>query len=96
MAMNFTESKNALTEFVDRLNDPAPAFPTVEDFNTGSESESTLKWNDLTQDTVYQILTAQSINTQHGTTCILSLETADGFCYSAWACGMLARYYRTI
>ena len=66
MAMNFTvtEPKNALTEFVDRLNEPAPAFPTVEDFNTGSASESTLKWKELAQDRIYQIFTVQRME-QH-------------------------------
>ena len=91
MAMNFTKSEDALTELVDRLSDTAPLFPTVEDFNTGLASESALKWKDLTQDTIYQILTAQSVNTQDGTTFILSLQTADGFCYSAWACGILTK-----
>ena len=33
--LKVTESKNALTEVVDRLNYPAPAFPSLEDFNTG-------------------------------------------------------------
>ena len=49
MATTFTESKDALREFVDHLNAPAPAFPTLEDFDAGSTSEA-LKWKDLAQD----------------------------------------------
>ena len=90
MAMNFTVSKDALTNFVDHLHAPAPAFPTLEDFDAGSTSE-TLKWNHLAQGTIYQIVSAQSINTQHGTTFIQSLQTADWFFYSDWACGMMTK-----
>ena len=92
MAMNATStvSNDALREFVDQLNAPAPAFTTLEDFDTGSTSEA-LKWNDLAQDTIYQIISTQSINTQHGTSLLLSPQTADGFCYSAWACRMLTK-----
>ena len=37
---------DALTDFVARLNDPAPAFQTLEDFDTTSANEE-LKWTDL-------------------------------------------------
>ena len=84
MATTFTELKDARREFVDQLNAPAPAFPTLEDFDAGSTSEA-LTWKDLAQDTIFQIISAQSINTQHGTTFLLSLQITDGFCYSAWA-----------
>ena len=84
-----------LIEFVDQLSagvgaqqpTSAAAFSTLEDFDEGSTGA--LKWKDLTQDRVYQILTARSINNQHGTSFVLSLHTADGFCYTAWACGIL-------
>ena len=46
-------TSDALTHFVDQLN--APVFPTLEDFNARSMSEA-LKWTDLVQDTVYQIV----------------------------------------
>ena len=56
-----------LTEFVDQLSAeagaPQPistaAFPTLEDFNEGSTGA--LKWKDLIQDRVYQIISAGSI-----------------------------------
>ena len=87
MAMNATPNRGML---YDQLNAPAPAFPALEDFNTGSTSEA-LKWKDVTQDTIYQIVSAQSINTQHETSFILSLQTDDGFGYSTWPCGMLTK-----
>ena len=49
-------TSNALTNFVDQLN--APVFPTLEDFNASSTSEA-LKWTDLVQDTVYQIVSTR-------------------------------------
>ena len=69
---------------------PTPAFPTLEDFNVSSTRE-TLKWTDLVQDTVYQIMSIRTVNTQHGQSIILSLQEADGCCCSAWACGMLTK-----
>ena len=92
-----------LTEFVDQLSAEAgapqttsssaaaapPPFPTLDDFNEGSTGA--MRWKDLVQDRVYQIITARSINNQHRTSFVLSLQTADGFCYSAWACGMLTK-----
>ena len=83
-----------LTEFVDQLSAeagaPQPrsatAFPTLDNFN--EDSTIALQWKDLAQDRVYQIKTAWNINTQHRTSFVLSLQTADGFCYTAWACGI--------
>ena len=83
-------SMDALTDFVDRLSDPAPTFQTLEDFNASPAIEA-LKWKDLEQDTVYQILSARSVNIQHGQSIIQSLQEADGSCYGAWACGMLTK-----
>ena len=79
-----------LTKFIDQLSaevgapqptSAAAAFPTLDDFNDGSTGA--MKWKDLVQDRVYQIITAHSINTQHGTSFVLSLQTADEICYSA-------------
>ena len=68
-------SSDALTDFVDQLNAPASAFsklapalsafPTMADFNASSTSEA-LKWTDLVQDAVYQIVSTRTDNTQHG------------------------------
>ena len=60
-------------------------------FAASSTSGSMLKWKYLAQDTIYQIISACSINTHHGTSIVLSLQKADGFCYSVWACGMLTK-----
>ena len=67
-------TSDALTGFVDQLNPPASAFqtlapassafPTFADFNTSSTSEA-LKWTDLVQDRVYQIVSTRTVNTQH-------------------------------
>ena len=75
-----------LTEFVDQLaaETGAPSasttasFPTLDEFDEGATGA--LKWKDLVTDRVYQILSARSIHTQHGTSFVLSLQTADGFC----------------
>ena len=95
--MNTTD---ALTGFLDTLNAPASAFqtlapassafPTLADFNASSTSEA-LKWTDLVQDVVYQIVSARTVNTQHVQSFILPLQKADGSCSSAWACVMLTK-----
>ena len=69
-----------LTDFVDHLN----VFPALKDFNASSVSEA-LKWTDFVQDTVYQIVSTCTVNTQQGQTIILSLQKADVSCCSAWA-----------
>ena len=51
-------------EFVHQLNAQSLAFPTLEDLVAASMSEA-LKWKYLAQNTIYQIISAQSINTQH-------------------------------
>ena len=68
---------------------PHKIFPSLGDFN--DNSTGALKWKDLLVDMIYQVRSARSIHTQHGTAFILSLQTADGFCYNAWACGMLTK-----
>ena len=85
-----------LTDFVDQLRaeataavSPPTGFPTQGDFN--DNSTGALKWKYLLVDMIYQVRSAQSIHTHHGITFILSLQTADGFCYNAWACGMLTK-----
>ena len=77
---------DTLTDFVDQLN----ISSTLEDFNASSTSEA-LKWTDSVQDTVYQIVSACTVNTQHGQSAILSHQKADGSSCSVWACGMLTK-----
>ena len=50
-----------------------------------------LKWTDLEQNTVYQIVSTRTFNTQHGQSVILSLWKADGSSCSASPCGMLTK-----
>ena len=53
-------SSDALTGFVDQLNDPASSFSTY--FNASSASEA-LKWTDVVQDAMYQIVSTSTVNT---------------------------------
>ena len=82
---------DSLSQYVDRFPAEASAalppptgFPSAEDFN--DNYTGALKRKDLIQDTIYQGRSARRINTQHRTSFILSLQTAEGFCYNAWAC----------
>ena len=84
------DTSDALTDSVDQLNAPASAFPTLADSNASSTSE-VLKWTYLVQDTVYQVVSTRTVNTQHGQSIILSPQKSDGSCCSAWACGMLTK-----
>ena len=59
-------TSDALTDF-DQLN--ALVFPTLEDFNASSTGEA-LKWTVLVQDTVYQIVSTRTVDTQHGSFCL--------------------------
>ena len=43
------------------------------------------------QDTVYQIVSTRTVNTQHGQSIIPSLQKTDGSCCSVWVCGMLTK-----
>ena len=79
----------ALTDFVDQLNTPgassfsvlaSSSFPSLADFNASAMSEA-LKWTDLEQNTVYQIVSTCTVNTQHGQSVVLSLQKADGSCF---------------
>ena len=72
-----------LTDFVVQLSAEATAaippptgFPTLGDVN--DNSTGALKWRDLLQDIIYQVRSARSIHTQHGTSFILSQQTAVG------------------
>ena len=76
----------ALTNFIDQL---APAFPSLADFSAAAATGA-LKWTDLEQNVVYQIVSTRSVNTQHGQSVILSLQKADGYSCNAWACSMLS------
>ena len=62
---------DALTVFVDRLSDPAPALQRFGDFYASPTSVA-LTWTDIVQDVVYQVISARSINILHGTSIILS------------------------
>ena len=90
----------AVTDFVDQLNAPGassfPAltlssYPSLVDFNATRSTSEALKWTDLVHDTVYQHVSTRTVNTQHGQSVILSLQKADGSCYSVWSCGMLTK-----
>ena len=65
-------TSGALTNFIDQLN--APVIPTLEDFNASPTIE-TLKWTELVQDTVYQIVSTRTVNKQHGPLIIVSPES---------------------
>ena len=73
-----------LTNFVDQS-----AFSSLADFSAEATAD-TLKWTDLEQNVLYQILSTRTLNTQHGQTVILSLQNADESSCSVWACGMLS------
>ena len=91
-----TKNMDSLSQFVEQLSTetssavpPPTGFPLAEGFN--DNYTGALKWRDLIQDTIYQVKSARSINTQHGTLVILYLQTAEGFCFNACACGMLTK-----
>ena len=75
----------ALTDFVDQLSTPGASFSaltsssfrSLADFNASTTSEA-LKWTDLEQNAVYQIVSTRTVNTQHGQSVILPLQKADG------------------
>ena len=76
---NYQASNMSLTNF--------DSFPLMTDFSAGNDA---LKWTDLEQNVVYQIINLLTVNTSHGQSVILSLQKADGSSCSAWACGMLS------
>ena len=78
-----TARRVSLTNFVD------PSFPSLADFSAATTTDA-LKWTDLEQNVVYQIVSTRTGNIQHGQSVILSLQKADGSSLSAWACGMLS------
>ena len=57
---------DALTGFVDQLNAPVSSFPSL--------MSEALKWTDLVQDTVYQIVSTRTVTTQHGQCGMLTKE----------------------
>ena len=77
---------DTLKDLADQLN----VFPMLKDLNASSASEA-LKWTELVQDAVYQIVSTRTVNTQQGQLIILSLQKADGSCCNVWACGMLTK-----
>ena len=89
----------ALTDFIDQLNSPgassfsaltSSSFPSLTDCIANTTSEA-LKWTTLEQNTVYQIVSTHTVNTQYGQSVVLSLQKADGSNCSVWACGMLMK-----
>ena len=73
----------SLANFVDQLD----SFPSLADFSAGTDA---LKWTDLEQNVVYQIVSTRTANIQRGQSVILSLLKADGSSSSAWVCDMLS------
>ena len=66
------------------------SFPSLTDFSAAAAADA-LKWIDLEQNVVYQIVSTRTVNTQHGQSVILSLQKAGGSSCSAWACDKLAK-----
>ena len=84
-----------LTYFVDQLSAPGALFSaltssSLTDFNA-SATANALKWTDLEQNVVYQIVSTRTVNTQHGQSVILPLQKADRSSCSVWACGILTK-----
>ena len=84
----------ALANFVDQKDAPSfsalTSFPSLADFSVAATADA-LKWVDLEQNVVYQILPTRTVNTQHGQSVILSLQKDGGSSFSVCACGMLSR-----
>ena len=78
----------SLTNFVDQMDAPSSSFSSLEDFSAGVTADA-LKWIDLEQNVVYQIVNTRTVNRQHSQSVILSLQKADGSNCNAWAGGML-------
>ena len=68
----------------------SPSFASLADFNAAATADA-LKWTDLEQNVVYQILSTRTVNTQHCQSVILSLQKDGGSSFSACACGMLSK-----
>ena len=71
-----------LTGFVDQLSAPgasalpSSSLPSLTDFSANATSEA-LRWTDLWQNVMYQIVSTRTVNTQHGQSGILSVQKAD-------------------
>ena len=85
-----TTANMALTDFVDQFSTPGASFSALTDFSAAATADA-LKWTDLEQNVVYQIVSTCTVNTQHGQSVILSLQKADGSSCTVWACGMLTK-----
>ena len=53
-----------LTNFVDQLDSPSSSSPLLEDFSAAVTADA-LKWTDLEQNVVYQIINTRTVNTRH-------------------------------
>ena len=82
----------AFVDFVDQMDAPSfsalTSFPST-DFSAAATAGA-LKWTDLEQNVLYQIVSTRTVNIQHGQSIILSLQKADGSSLSVWACGILS------
>ena len=56
----------SLTNFVDQLG---ASFPSLADFSAAATADA-LKWTDLEQNVVYQIINTRTVNNQHGQFCL--------------------------
>ena len=69
----------ALADFVDQMDAPSfsaltsASFPSLTDFSAAAAADA-LKWTDLEQNVVYQVVSTRTVNTQHGQSIILSLS----------------------
>ena len=65
-------------------------FPSLADFSVAATADA-LKWTDLEQNVMYQILSPRTVNTQYGQSVSLSPQKDGGSSFSVWACGMLSK-----
>ena len=78
-SLNYKAASMALADFVDQMDAPSfsiltsSSFPSLADFRAAATAD-TLKWKDLEQNVVYQILSTRTVNTQHDQSVILSLR----------------------
>ena len=81
-----------LADFVDQMDASSfsalTSFPLLKDFSAEATADA-LKWTDLDQNVVYQIVSTHTVNTQHGQSIIVLLQKDDRS--SCSACGMLTK-----
>ena len=91
---SFQAGRFRMADFIDNQSADSfsalTSFPSLADFSAAATADA-LKWTNLEQNVVYQILSTRTVNTQHGQSVILSLQKVDGSSFSVWACGMLSK-----